>query len=146
MKKQTRTAFYVETLLLIGALVAVVLILARCFSAAEQTRREARELTGAVHLARNAAEAAAGAGTHEELVHLLSRDAAAIAEESGFRFCYDEAFQGDPAGPLELTISWDRRPQPGCGLVHYTIIVENTVRGDELYRLETAVYLGGEAP
>lgn len=145
MRKQTRTAFYVETLLLIGALVAVVLILAQCFSVAEQTRLQAEELTNAVHLARNAAEAAAGAETHEELAHFLSQDAMVNPEESGFRICYDKAFQGELSDPLVLTISWDRKPQPGCGLVNYTIIVESTVWNREIYRLETAIYLGGEA-
>ena len=146
MKRQTRAAFYVETLLLVSALVAVVLILAKCFSTAEQTRLRAGELTGAVHLTRNAAEAAAGAEAAEELAKMLSEDAPAVPTESGFRLYYDEDFRADPAGSLCLEISWDRRPQAGCGLVSYTIAVAHTDRDEEVYRLETAVYLGEETP
>ena len=124
MKRQTRAAFYVETLLLVSALVAVVLILAKCFSTAEQTRLRAGELTGAVHLTRTPA----------------------VPTESGFRLYYDEDFRADPAGSLCLEISWDRRPQAGCGLVSYTIAVAHTDRDEEVYRLETAVYLGEETP
>ena len=144
MRKRTYTAFYVEALLLVLALLAVVLILAQCFAAAERTRGNAKQLTEAVHLARNAAEAAAGAESPEALAQLLA-DGAGNATESGLQIPYNEDMEPDPAGAMSLQISWDKRPEPGGGLVTYTIWV-TTREDEELYRLETAVYLGKEGP
>mgnify|MGYP001784014201 CR=1 FL=1 len=144
MKKRTTMAFYVEALLLVLALLAVVLILTQCFAAAERTRENARQLTEAVHLVRNAAEAAAGADSPETLARLLADDAG-NATDSGLQISYNESMEPDPAGAMSLQISWDKRPEPGGGLVTYTIWV-TTRENEELYRLETAVYLGREKP
>ncbi len=141
MKKPTRIAFYVETLLLIGALVAVAVILVRCFGVAEQTRVRAQELTNAVHLARNAAEAAAGAEDSEALGRLLT-EKTVTPSETGLFLTYNAELAPDPSGEFLLEIIWDKAPSPGCGLVNYTISVEHIGKGYEVYSMKTAVYLG----
>lgn len=145
MKKQTRAAFYVETLLLISALVAVAMVLVRCFYVAERTRVQARELTSAVQLVRNAAEAAAGAEDPEALAQRLTEKAVAPGE-TGLFLIYNAELVPDPSGSFLLEIIWDKTPSPGSGLVNYTIAVEHIQKGYEIYRLETAVYLGEETP
>lgn len=145
MKKQTRAAFYVETLLLISALVAVAVVLVRCFYVAERTRVQARELTSAVQLARNAAEAAAGSEDPESLARFLT-EKTVDPSETGLFLVYNAELVPDPSGSFLLEIIWDKVPSPGCGLVNYTIAVEHIRKGYEIYRLETAVYLGEETP
>ena len=140
-----RTTFYLETLLLLAALVAVVLVLAQCFSTAEQVRKEAKELTQAVHLARNGAEAVAGAESSEELKTLLLGETDNAPADGGLLALYDETLEPNPAGTLRLCITWDKPPERGNGLVTYTITVEHAQSAHEIYRLETAVYLGREA-
>ncbi len=137
MKESKRsTGFYLETLLLIGALIAVLLILARCFSVAERTRSQAETLTGAVHLARNAAEAAAEADSTEDLGQLLLEDNGTV-ERQRLTARYNEALQPDPEGSYLVRVDWD---EGAAGLISYVITVEDTGTGNDLYTLETAVY------
>ncbi|WP_434309840.1 hypothetical protein [Hominifimenecus sp. rT4P-3] len=146
MRKPTRTAFYLETLLLVGALVAVALILVQCFGKAEQARAQAKELTEAVHLARNAAEAAAGAKSLEELEKILWKEPDGQSLDGALVIFYNEKGEIDPEGELSLRIDWDKIPAPEAGLVTYRITVENTQDSREIYRLETSVYLGRKTP
>lgn len=144
MRKPTRMAFYLETLLLVGALIAVALVLVQCFGKAEQAREQAKELTDSVHLARNAAEAVAGLKSPEELEEMLSGTSNSQLLDGVLVIFYNEGGEPDPEGSLSLRIGWDKTPAPGAGLVTYTITVENIQESREIYRLETSVYWGRE--
>lgn len=132
-----RRAFYLETLVLVALLVAVILTVTVCFARAENTRQEARLLTGAVELAKNAAEAAAEAADETQLAHILTENNNCVREKEGLTLRYDGDFQPDPAGEIFLKITWQAAEN---GLVTYDISVE---KDRALYALETAVYRGG---
>lgn len=137
------TAFYLETLLLVVAFAAVILVLIQCFAASERSRRQARELNDAVYLARNAAEAAAEAGDTAELLDLLGGDA--VAEESAMLIRYDETLEPDAGGIYRVRISWEM-PMGAGSMVNYNITVENTETGNELFDLSMAVNPRRDAP
>ena len=93
MKKSGHiTAFYVETLLLIVVFIAIILLLTQVFGLARRQSADARELTDAVALASNAAEALEAAGSPEELLALL--------DEAGNAVLYDPADHPDLTGTL----------------------------------------------
>ena len=137
MKQGKRmTAFYLETLLLVVAFAAVILVLIQCFAASERSRRQARELNDAVYLARNAAEAAAEAGDTAELLELLGGNA--VAENSAMVLRYNETLEPDGGGIYRVRISWEI-PVGAGRTVSYDITVENAETGTELFDLSTAV-------
>lgn len=70
MKKHT-TAFYVETVILFLVFVGVLLVLIQVFGKAQATSRKARELTQAVDLAQEGAEALAASADPIGLIGLL---------------------------------------------------------------------------
>ena len=65
------TSFYMETLLLILVFVAVILILTQVFGAARVSGTAAADLTRAVRLAANAAEAVSASDRSEERARCL---------------------------------------------------------------------------
>lgn len=137
MKQGKRmTAFYLETLLLVVAFAAVILVLIQCFAASERSRRQARELNDAVYLARNAAEAAAEAGDTAELLELLGGNA--VAENSAMVLRYNERLEPDGGGIYRLRIFWEM-PMGAGRTVSYDITVENAETETELFDLSTAV-------
>ena len=72
MKRENHvTAFYIEVLLLTVGLIGIVLVLTQIFALGRRESAEARELTDAVCLAQNAAEAFAASADPEELCELL---------------------------------------------------------------------------
>ena len=74
MKKSGQlTAFYVEMLLMTVAVTIMVLLLTRFFALGRAESSEARDLTGAVSLAENAAEAFSASRSPEELRGLLDQ-------------------------------------------------------------------------
>ena len=72
MKKNGQiTAFYIEALLLIVVFLAIILVLTQVFGLARQQSIAAGQLTDAVTLAGNAAEAVSASADPDELFHLL---------------------------------------------------------------------------
>lgn len=144
MKQGKRmTAFYLETLLLVVAFAAVILVLIQCFAASERSRRQARELNNAVYLARNAAEAAAEAGDTAELLELLGGNA--VAEDSAMVLRYNETLEPDDGGIYQVRISWEM-PMDAGSTVRYDITVKNAETGAELFDLSTAANPRREDP
>ena len=138
-QKAQTTSFYVETLLLIVVFIAIILGLTQIFGLAEAESSRSAQLTGAVMLAENAAEAVSASRSAGELLALLDEGSARL-EGSVVSARYGAELRPDPAGPYELRVSWE--PEAG-GLVNSTIEVLREGRG--LYTLRTAVFCGEEA-
>ena len=68
------TAFYFETLLLIVVFLLIILVLTQVFGLARQQTAAARQLTDAVVLAGNAAEAVSASRDPAELCSLLNEN------------------------------------------------------------------------
>lgn len=140
MRKQI-TTFYVETLLLIAVFIGTILALTQVFGAAKVQSSQARELTNAVCLAENAAEAFASADSPEALAALLNEnDNAAYVPEGEAVWAYYNWDMTPATGDLALKITWE----PRDGLISSRITVYQWPSERVLYTLDTSVYRKGE--
>ena len=125
MRKQI-TSFYLESLLLIALFTAILLVLLGVFTGAKAQSAQAEQLTRAVLLAEDAAEALAASDSAESLQTLLNET-------------YDTQLAGNV-----LTVSRDGYD------MHITLdragaLLRGDIRvmrnGQEIYALASAVYL-----
>ena len=145
MKKENHvTAFYLEVLLLTLCLIGIVLVLTRVFAMGRIESDGARELTDAVCLAQNAAEAVSASNSAESLCVILNEennariaDGTELIVEAGYNA--DRTPNAGRAPHYLLRVSWS---DDCTGLAHAAITVR---RGDIsnaeiIFSLETAVY------
>lgn len=142
MKKSTQfTAFYLEVLLLSVGLILIVLVLTQVFALGRRESAAARELSDAVILAQNAAEAVSASESAETLCALLNEaNNARITDgmiEAGYNA--DRTPNATRAPVYWLRVSWKEGED---GLVRSTITVQrgDLPAGKIVYTLETAVY------
>ena len=138
--KKSITAFYVESVLLVAAFTAVLLILSAVFGYARAESRAARRLNSAVCLAENAAEAFAAAPSGEGLLRLLDEGNAALTETADgavFTARYGADRTPSPTGELVVTV---RVGAPGGedGAIRGEIDVADAASGETVYHLTTA--------
>ena len=137
------TAFYFETLLLVLVFLGIILILTQVFGMGRIQSAKAAQLSDAVTLAQNAAEAVSAAKSPTELAALLVPDAglrektASTGARTLIRF--DRNLRPDPAGVYQLTISWDEEAD---GFVSSHIAVFYSTEEDAVYTLDTAAFHG----
>ena len=141
-KSRHLTAFYIETLLLTVTLILVALVLTRMFGAGSIQSASAKNLTAAVGLAENAAEAMSASKSPEDLLTYLNENNNAVCEDTLVTAYYTDdlepASKDDHA--FEVSVLWE--PDASTpGLVNGTILVQDSARGSELYKLTTAVYI-----
>ena len=145
MKDRARfSAFYIEALLLVLILVAVILTLAQVFALGQVQSRRAKLLTEGVCLAVNAAEAASASDSPEKLASLLDEDGnTEIVKEEvpTVRAFYSPGMRPDPDGELVVDIRWDLCPGESGSLARVEILVTERTRGEQIYSMETAVFL-----
>ena len=146
MKKRHITGFYIETLVLIAAFVAVVLILTQIFGISRNKSRQAHLLTTAVCLAENAAEAVSASDSPEKVLELL--DTAGNAQLNGdiVTARYEDDLTPAPDGSITLTVSWEPSGTAAGTLVTSHIDVWCEDGADPVYSIETAVYLDEVTP
>lgn len=138
------TAFYIETLVLAVIFVAVILVLLRVFSLSMRLSGQAKELTSAVRLAENAAEAAAASDNVQELALLLDENGNVTAREDGSVLAeYDRDMKPAPGGEIRMEITWEPE-ETGC--VGCTITVSRKKDSQLIYTLNTAVYAEEAVP
>lgn len=145
MKKDGRlTAFYMEMLLLGLIFTLMVMVLVRVFALGSLESRRAAELNTAVSLAENAAEAVSASSSKGELEALLNEagNAGQTVQNggTGVLALYDRNGRPDPAGVMEVLVSWTPEKTPGGTLVHSDISVRGADH-QEIYFLQTAVFL-----
>lgn len=150
MKKDNHvTAFYVEVLLLTVGLILIVLVLSQVFALGRQQSTSAKELTNAVTLAQNAAEAFSASATPEELIRLLDENGnVSFASDTLVTTVlarYDNNMSPDPDGALIVSVTWENGKDPGGGLIGSTVRVSSAIDGREIYTIRTASYHAEEA-
>lgn len=130
------TAFYIETLLMIIVFVGIILCITRVFGRSRQQSRDAQQLTDAVCLAQNAAEAFSAAETPEEMQELLEMTGIAqpAADGSGLTCLFGKDLRPSEDGDYLLQMQWSR-PAEDAPLYAVLSVSEG---GQELYSLETA--------
>lgn len=145
-KKEHITAFYLETLLLILVFIAIILVLTNIFGLARGQSAAAKQLTTAVALAENAAEAVAAADSVEAVAALLNTGGNARVENGQVEAGYDADLNPDStrAPAFWVYVRWE----PEGALAKATISVQrgNPWSPEPIYTLETAVYLKEVAP
>ena len=146
MKRQQLTTFYLEALLLVLVFVGMILVLTGVFGAARAQSAEARQLTRAVDLAANAAEAVAAADDPATLAALL--DEGGNVRLSGGEIEADYEADGSPctdgSPALRVCIGWESAPDDAA-LVYSAIRVFAAGDEEPVYRLETATRVGRAA-
>ena len=152
-KDRHMTAFYLETVLMVIIFVLVIAALAQVFSLARTESRQAQQLTNAVCLAQNAAEAVAAAGSVQELGQLLQENGNVTTEPDGLTAWYDEALQPVSAeaaamepSAIRMEVTWEPgKKAPGAGtMVNSAIAVYAGAAQEPVYTLDTGVYLREE--
>ncbi|MBR0352879.1 MAG: hypothetical protein IJH53_06705 [Oscillospiraceae bacterium] len=141
MKRNELTSFYLEALLLIVAFVAIILVLTGVFGTARAQSAEARELTQAVMLASNAAEAVAAADSPEQAAAMLDEGGNVRISDGKIEVCYfsDGSSCTDGKGDLNMTVTWEASAEDP-GLVVSRITVSAADDGEAVYTLETASF------
>ena len=142
------TAFYIETLLLIVVFLAVILVLTQVFGLAKQQSAAARQLTDAVVLAGNAAEAVSVSADPAELLALLNENGNAeeLPGSSGVKARYDKEKNPDPQGAFCVEVSWQPEKTAGGTMISSVIQVRHGASEEPVYSLETASFREGGAP
>ncbi|MBQ9059757.1 MAG: hypothetical protein IJ128_01265 [Firmicutes bacterium] len=152
---RTMTAFYLETVLMVIIFVLVIAILSQVFGMSRSESRQAEQLTNAVCLAQNAAEAAAASESEEGMLQLLQENGHAKLEEKDgqtvLTACYDadmkpvseEAAAADEAA-LRLEATWVPEKSAGGSFVNSDIAVYAGPAEDPVYTLDTGVYVREE--
>lgn len=139
------TNFYMETLILVVVLVAVILVLTRVFAFSADLSSRAGRLTRAVHLAENAAEAVAASDNTDTLRMLLEENGNVQVRQEGadsiLSAWYDEDMQPVSDGKFCVEVSWELEDAAG-DFAESTVSVYWMEETEPLYVLETAVYLG----
>lgn len=144
-KRRHVTNFYMETLILVVVLVAVILVLTRVFAFSADLSSRAGRLTRAVHLAENAAEAVAASDGMDTLRMLLEENGNVQVRQEGadsmLSAWYDEDMQPVSDGKFRVEVSWGLEDAAG-DFAESTVSVYWMEETEPLYVLETAVYLG----
>lgn len=138
------TAFYMETLFLAVLFVLVILALIRLFALSVQMSNGAENLTNAVRLSENAAEAVAASHSPQSLLELLDENGnARLTEDGGICAEYDQNRSPLPGGPIRVEITWE---PDGEGCVDSAITVFCQGEEEPIYTLRTAVYVEEAGP
>lgn len=136
------TAFYFETLLLIVVFLLIILVLTQVFGLARQQTAAARQLTDAVVLAGNAAEAVSASRDPAELCSLLNENgnAEVLPDTSGVTARYDDGKNPDPLGAFRVEVSWQPEKTAEGTMVSSEIRVCYGSSEQAVYSLETASF------
>ena len=144
MKKDSSvTAFYLEALLLIVLFVAMILLLTQVFGFAQTKSEQAKELTDAVFLAGNAAEAVSASSSAEELLQILNTadNAALLSDAAGVTAKYGRNAEPDGQGCYRVDVSWLPEKTKTGTMVNSVIQVRCGEAEAPIYQLETKVFL-----
>ena len=143
MKRQGHiTGFYLETLMLIVVFLSIILVLTQVFGLAQQQSAKAKQLTGAVVLAGNAAEAVSASGTAEELLTLLNENgnAAMMQDTAGVTALYGEDLAPEAAGSYRVDVTWLPEATETGTMIRSVVEVRRGAAEGPVYRLETASF------
>ena len=134
MTAKKMTAFYVESLLLVGCFIAVILIVTSVFGKSRAMSEEAKILTSSVMVSENAAEIFQSHPDEAFMRELLDEENLSESE-NGFALRYDAEGKPDALGTIELRIS----VSDGSGtLRNLCVTAVKHETGKEIFRIETS--------
>ena len=142
-KRHPITAFYVEALIMILVFVGIILVLTQVFGAGQALSSDADQLTKAVGMARNAAEAVAASEDPEELAKTLDEgNIGTGAAPTAVQAYYDK--DGNPAkdGIYRVEATWEPEPAGSGEMVKSHIPAYYDDNDEPVYTLDTASYRG----
>lgn len=140
-KRHPITAFYVEALILILAFVGIILILTQVFGAGQALSSDADQLTRAVGMAQNTAEAVAAAEDFDDLSDMLEEGkVGGSADPDGIWNYYDKDGSPSEDGVYHVWTTWEPEPKGDGELVRSRITVQYGDEEEPIYTLETAKY------
>ena len=143
MKRQSHiTGFYLETLMLIVVFIAIILVLTQIFGLAQMQSVKAKQLTDAVVLAGNAAEAVSASKTADELLALLNENdnAFPMQDAAGVTARYDGDLLPERDGSYRVDVTW-LPEETGTGtMVGSVVEVRCGEAAEPVFRLETEAF------
>ena len=154
-RERTMTAFYLETVLMVIIFVLVIAILSQVFGLAKAQSNEAQQLTNAVCLAQNAAEAAAASDSEKELLQLLDEDGNVQLQKLDGINVLTAYYDGDmhpvteeaaaaDASTFRLEATWEPQKGEKGDFVGSDIKVYSMTGDAPVYTLSTGVYVRGQ--
>lgn len=154
-RERTMTAFYLETVLMAIIFVLVIVILSQVLGISKMQSRQASQLTNAVCLAQNAAEAVAASDSEQALLSLLSEEGAASLDQGKdgavLTAYYDskmqplqEAEAAADEGSLRLEATWVPETSGQGTFVTSDISIYAGSGSNPVYTLNTGKYLNGQ--
>ena len=143
MKRQSHiTGFYLETLMLIVVFIAIILVLTQVFGLAQMQSVKAKQLTDAVVLAGNAAEAVSASKTADELLALLNENdnAFPMQDAAGVTARYDGDLLPERDGGYRVDVTW-LPEETGTGTMVGSVVEVHCGEAEEpIFRLETEAF------
>ena len=138
MNENHGTAFVLETLLMTCIMIGVVLLLTRSIAAAGSKSTEAAQLTNAVCLAENAAEAFSVSPHSEGMAELLNVSENACADGNQVTAFYSEDLEPLKDGSYRVLVEINEEKGRAGNYITAHITVD--IDGKSYYSLDTAVY------
>ena len=135
-------AFIVEALVLLAFLVASLAVLIQLMGAAQERGMVADELSNAIVLASNDAEAFAARPTDDDATSLFALSDGALVEIVGAPDRAEEANVGDSGAVYEVVRTVERRVEAAGTL--YEAHIEVACDGRTVYGLDTSRYVSNE--
>lgn len=143
MKRQSHiTGFYLETLMLIVVFISIILVLTQVFGLAQIQSVKAKQLTDAVVLAGNAAEAVSASDTTEELLNLLNENnnAVPMPDAPGVLVRYDGDLAPEHEGSYRVDVTWLPEKTETGTMIRSVVEVRSGETEEPVYRLETEAF------
>ena len=147
MKKQQLSSFYLEALILVVTFVAMILVLTGVFGTSRAQSVKAKQLSQAVTLAANAAEALSDADGLDRAAAILDEGGNVHVERGQLEAAYlaDGSPCGEGRSALRLTADWTPSEE-NASLITSRICVYAAEEDRPVYTLETAKYREEAAP
>ena len=144
-RKGQITGFYLETLILILVFISIILVLTQVFGLAQMQSVRAKQLTGAVVLAGNAAEAVSASNNSDELLVLMNENnnASLMSDAAGVLARFGSDLSPDPAGDYHVSVSWLPEETETGTMIDSVVEVRYGETEDPLYCLETKAFRPG---
>ena len=135
------TSFYIETLLLVLVFVAVLMVITQVFGLGKAESRRAGELTSAVTLAQNAAEAVSVSKNTSDLAAILDENDNVTFTDTIVEARYTSDMQPSPDGGMTVSIEWEPETLDAGTFISCRITVRTDRSDETIYTLDTGVYV-----
>lgn len=144
MRRNKSRAFYLEALLLVLFLLAVLAVLVQLFAAARRQSLAAKRLTEATHIAANVSEAFAAAESWQAFGQVLAGEDALDWRQGKAGLTVDENGMAAPEGAYSLQLERSEAPTAAGRMAELKITVYRRAGDKAIYSLTAQKYLPDE--